>query len=138
MNFDNFEGGSFKASWWNQFNLVLAKGSKEMKAGFYVYDNPDKKTNEDAKPQRYIPDTRKEFIASVLMLENLLFCEYDNEMFKHSKEIREKKIILNKDTELSENDWWSENIELHMELFRGICIFLKRNNWLDKMRDVVE
>lgn len=137
-SFREIKGGfGFKEIALRQVAKVVAYGSKEFVAGFYVYSQPS--AGQSSQRMKYIGDTRHEFVQSIDMLHDLLISKFDNEMNEQSDNF-EKRLpeLLEKyqkkkeeGVEKVEREYWGEKIKLYRLLFQQLVFFLERLGWLE-------
>lgn len=134
----NRDGLSFQQIVLEYLRKIGHLSSVELRGG-YIQETATSKT--------YVPDSREVLSNAIRHLDNLLFAHYTKDMKKESERITttlkerekyysvevedsEKKKVRRFSTNESRTCYHIERVELYLELFREICIFLKEANYL--------
>jgi len=113
---------SFRGILLNHLNRITLISSKEFHGGFWE----DRVSSGGIVQKSYVPDTRKEYINSVNMLNDLLLPYFDDEMIE--AEAKHNKAI----SLIPESEKLSINMRnASRKLFRDLSLFMKRKNYLE-------
>lgn len=104
--------------------------AKEMRGGYHDLIYHPGPNNVLVHEKKYVPDARMEYANSVLYLGDILLPHYDGEMRKAEElcDTHIKKLIQN--TTLDKDQSSDQKYYLTRDLFRALCKFLKRIDYL--------
>ena len=124
------EGGNYKEIVLKQVNRVVDNTSKEMREGFWVTSQPS--PNVSPQKLRYVGDSRRELVRSLDCLHDLLLPKFDDVIKEKSTEIYEELTKIRSDGEESKDmgRYWKDKVEKYRDLFKQLCLFLDRINFL--------
>lgn len=125
------EGGSYKDLVMKQLYRVVDHTSKEMREGFWIHSQSS--PNQSPQKLRYCGDSRQELVRSMDCLHDLLLAKFDEDIKTKSTEIYESLTEIRTAAEESKdmNEYWTKKIKKYRELFKELCLFLNRINFLE-------
>lgn len=127
---------SFKQLVIMQVQRVVLVGSKEFKAGFFVYDRP---LGQTGQPIKYFGDTRKEYLQSIDALCDLLLPKFDKKMREYfanfnktfDSKVELVKAELRKQKDATIDNLWEYKIKIYRKHFQKLLEFIEENNWFE-------